>query len=103
MQQQAPSVVPSVTDLGQALATPSDWRAIVIVMAFVIITQTAFIMWRELSLVRLAKTIDKMTAAMWAWRLAMAEDRAERRLNAEERELAQAERERARIKRESGE
>jgi hypothetical protein len=80
-------IIPSVTDLGQALATPNDWRAIVIVMAFVIVSLMGFIVWREITLVRLAKTIDKMTAAMWAWRLALAEDRSERRAALEMREL----------------
>ena len=90
MRQQQAQPLPSISDLGQALATPNDWRAIVIVLAFVILCLMGFIVWRELNLVRLTKTIDKMSAAMWAWRLALAEERAERRAAIEIREIAEA-------------
>lgn len=90
---QTPQPLPSVQDLGQAIATTNDWRAIVIVMAFVIISLMGFVFWREWQLVRLTRAIDKMAAAMWAWRLALAEERAEKRAHLETEELAQLARE----------
>lgn len=65
--------LPSPIELGQALATPNDWRAIVIVMAFVIFSLMGFIVWRELSLVSLRKSIDKVSEALWLLRLTMIE------------------------------
>jgi hypothetical protein len=64
---------PSISDLGQALATPNDWRAIVIVMSFVIVTLVGFIIWREFSLVGLRRAIDKMSEAIWLLRLTLVE------------------------------
>lgn len=92
--------LPDPIAAGQALADLNDWRAIMAVLMFVIVALMGFIIWRELSLTRLIKAIDKMSAAMWAWRLALAEDRAERRSAQEERLLEQAERDITREERE---
>jgi hypothetical protein len=75
--EQQPAALPSVTELGQALATPNDWRAIVIVMAFVIISLMGFIVWREINLVSLRKSIDKVSDALWLLRLTMIEKKQE--------------------------
>lgn len=71
--------LPSPAELGQALATPNDWRAIVIVMAFVIFSLMGFIVWREFSLVGLRKAIDRVSEALWMLRLTMIEKEAVRR------------------------
>lgn len=74
-----PPAIPSPIELGQALATPNDWRAIVIVMSFVIVSLIGFIVWREFSLVGLRRAIDKVSEALWLLRLTMIEKDAERR------------------------
>lgn len=63
--------LPSPAELGQALATPNDWRAIMIVQAFVIVSLIGFIIWREFSLVGLRRAIDKMSEAIWLLRLTL--------------------------------
>lgn len=74
-----PPSIPSPIELGQALATPNDWRAIMLVQSFVIVSLLAFILWRELSLVGLRKAIDKVSEAMWLLRLTLVEQEAERK------------------------
>lgn len=73
MQQETNPALPSVRELGQAIATQNDWRAIVIVMAFVILALMGFIAWREFSLVGLRKSIDKISEALWLLRLTLIE------------------------------
>ena len=64
---------PRPTELGNALASVNDWRAICIVLIVVIGMLMGFIVWRELGLSRLAKSMDKVSEALWALRLAIAE------------------------------
>lgn len=73
---QAETPLPEISDLGRALATSNDWRAIVIVLSFVILALICFIIWREMSLVGLRKTFDKIAEALWQLRLTLVEDRA---------------------------
>jgi hypothetical protein len=64
--------IPDPTALSKALAESDDWRAIVIVLIVVIAMQFAFIIWRELNLVRLIKGLDKVSDGLWGIRLSMA-------------------------------
>lgn len=89
--------MPDPIAAGQALATLNDWRAIMAVMMFVIIALILFIVWREISLSGLRRAIDKVSEALWALKLGIAEDRVlsredrahaknERKLNQEDRD-----------------
>ncbi len=88
--------LPSVVQTGEVLATVNDWRAIMIVMMFIIVALICFIIWREFSLGGLRKAIDKVADALWALKLTMVEERAatakEQVAAGHERELADAER-----------
>jgi hypothetical protein len=75
MQQQG---IPDPGALGRALAENNDWRALMIVLVVVIAMQFAFIVWRELGLVGLRKSIDKVSEALWALRLSLIEERQNR-------------------------
>lgn len=68
-----PSTIPDAEGFGRALASNNDWRAISIVLIVVIAMLMGFIAWRELGLSRLAKSLDAVTNALWAMRIALAE------------------------------
>ena len=87
-----PPSFPDAVGAGQALANLDPTQAALYVLIFVIAGQWVFISWREFAITRLIKAIDKMSDAMWAWRLAMAEQKAERRAAEDERILAREER-----------
>lgn len=71
----APHTAPSVERTGEVLATLNDWRAMMVVFMFILVTLVGFIIWREMSLSGLRKAIDKVSDALWALKLAIAEDR----------------------------
>lgn len=70
-----PPVAPSVERTGEVLATLNDWRAMMVVFMFILVTLVGFIIWREMSLAGLRKAIDKVSDALWALKLTIAEDR----------------------------
>lgn len=88
---------PSVERTGEVLATLNDWRAMMVVFMFILVTLVGFIIWREMSLAGLRKAIDKVSDALWALKLAIAEDRVisrnERRQDAADRVEREVERE----------
>lgn len=61
--------------MGEALANVNDFRAIMLVLVFVIVALMAFIIWRELNLAAAIRTLNKMTEAIYALRLTLIEDR----------------------------
>lgn len=61
--------------MGEALANVNDFRAIMLVLIFVIVALMAFIIWRELNLAAAIRTLNKMTEAIYALRLTLIEDR----------------------------
>lgn len=92
-----PPTLPDPIAFGNALADVNDFRAIMLVLVFVIVALMAFIIWREFNLARVIGTLNKMTEALYALRLTLIEDRilareeaarraAERKLEAEQRE-----------------
>lgn len=92
-----PPSLPNPVAMGNALAAVDDFRAIMIVLVFVIIALMAFIIWREFNLASAIRTLNKMTEALYALRLTLIEDRilareeaarraAARKLEAEHRE-----------------
>jgi hypothetical protein len=83
---------PNPVAAGETLAKLDPTQGALFVLIFVVVCLMTFIAWRELTLTRLIKAIDKMSDAMWAWRLAMAEQKAEARAAEEERVLARRER-----------
>lgn len=93
--------LPDPTGLGEAIATAnvSDFRAIMIVLVFVIVALMAFIIWRELNLASAIRTLNKMTEAIYALRLTLIEDRI---LAREELAKRAAERKEDRKRREGG-
>ncbi len=94
-----PPTFPDIAETGRVLATSNDWRAILIVAMFLVVTLVVFIIWREFALSGLKKAIDKVADALWALKLTIAEERAaaakEQVAASHERELADAERGRA--------
>ncbi len=78
-----PPSAPSVERTGEVLATLNDWRAMMVVFMFILVTLVGFIIWREMSLAGLRKAIDKVSDALWALKLTIAEDRV---LSREERQ-----------------
>lgn len=70
-----PAATPSIERTGEVLATLNDWRAMMVVFMFILVTLVGFIVWREMSLAGLRKAIDKVSDALWALKLAIAEDR----------------------------
>jgi hypothetical protein len=68
--------LPDPAAAGEVLATVNDWRAIMVVQMFLIITLIMFIIWREFSLVGLRKAIDRVSDSLWLLRLSLIEDRA---------------------------
>jgi hypothetical protein len=82
--------------MGNALANVDDFRAIMIVLVFVIVCLMGFIIWREFNLASLVRTLNKMSEAMYALRLTLIEDRIlareEAARRARERELDREER-----------
>jgi len=101
--QQTVPQLPSVVQTGEVLATVNDWRAMMIVFMFIIVTLIGLIVWGGFIMSNLRKAIDKVADSLWALKLALAEDRAaaQRELvNVEhERELAGQERGRSRTER----
>ncbi len=95
--------LPSVVETGQVLATVNDWRAMMVVFMFIIVTLIALIVWGGFIMSSLRKAIDKVADSLWALKLALAEDRAATQreiVNVEhEREMAGAERGRQRAER----
>lgn len=92
----APSL-PNPVAMGDTLASVDDFRAIMIVLVFVIVALMAFIIWREFNLAAAIRTLNKMTEALYSLRLTLIEDRilareeaarraAERKLEAEAHE-----------------
>ncbi len=96
--------IPSVVQTGEVLATVNDWRAIMIVMMFIIVTLIALLVWGGFIMAGLRKAIDKVADSLWALKLGIAEDRAaaiRELINVNhERELAGQERGRSRDARE---
>lgn len=70
-----PPSLPNPNGLGDALANVNDFRAIMIVLVFVIVALMGFIIWRELNLSAAIRTLNKMTEAIYALRLTLIEDR----------------------------
>lgn len=68
----SPQTTVDVGELGRALATSNDWRAIVIVMTVVITLLMGIIFWDRFVLNRLHKSLDRLTAALWALKLQLA-------------------------------
>jgi hypothetical protein len=67
--------LPDPVAMGNTLANVDDFRAIMIVLVFVIVALMGFIIWRELNLASAIRTLNKMSEAMYALRLTLIEDR----------------------------
>lgn len=73
MVQKAPSL-PSIADTGQLInATNSDWRAFLFAIMFFFIALIVFVIWREILAWKMTKSLDKMTDAMIALKIVIAE------------------------------
>lgn len=70
-----PPSLPSVADAGELInASGNDWRAILIAVMFLFVSMIVFVVWREILGWKMAKSLDKVSEALVALRIVVAEE-----------------------------